>query len=500
MDGGIVSNYIVHRAVLEGYDIIIVVTLNGYGKKELTETDYSSLSGVLGSTLSVVLNNVSRGEVDLADYWFSPDLTGYGTLSFASAEGILERGRREAEEQQAKLEEIAARFTEEQKVYKDPDRVGEYHTRYAEKSKKEFYSTKDLRHEDLLGRTRLSLGIYGAGGYGFFFKPDDDQKTKRAMYPTLSLRGFIKDIGGSPASLDIRLKMAMNRTTDLSAMGLLSIFGDTLERLYGLVRIRGSIGSLTFYTDKSEPLRVNSIEKLVGFDAGLMLTNEYNHNIMLYGSADLTWTGANETIAEEDLGRAFVTSGTFETVFYPDYTAGFFSETGSRVDAKGIVGFSSDDQSWFYKIALAAERTFKLNDKVSIWGDAMAVASRGKIALRSTFEEYGGWDGMPGYASGTLMAEFITAGVGVQVNLSHSFASSYLSLVVRGAIRSDVQYGWMYMDKEFGTMVPFKDCFDKGFWDLGVSVGYGFNTPVGDIIIGAGFNKDLQLALYLELT
>ena len=75
MDGGIVSNYIVHRAVMEGYDIIIVVTLNGYGRKELTEEDYSSLSGVLGSTLSVFLNNVSRGEVDLADYWFSPDLT-----------------------------------------------------------------------------------------------------------------------------------------------------------------------------------------------------------------------------------------------------------------------------------------------------------------------------------------------------------------------------------------------------------------------------------------
>ena len=500
MDGGIVSNYIVHRAVMEGYDIIIVVTLNGYGKKELTENSYSSLSGVLGSTLSVVLNNVSRGEVDLADYWFSPDLTGYGTLSFSSAAGILERGEKEAEEQKAKLEEIAARFTEEQKVYKDPDRVGEYHTRYAEKTKKEFYSTKDQRHEDLLGRTRLSLGLYGSGGYGFFFKKDDDSYTKRALYTTLSLRSFIRDIGGSPISLDIRLKLNLNRTTDLSAMGLLCIFGDSLERLYGLVRAKASIGSMTYFTDKNEPLRVNlSIEKLIGLDAGLMLTNEMSHNMMLYASADLTWDESNERASEEMLGRSFRPSVTFETVFYPGYSTGFFSEAGTRVDAKGTVGYSSDNRSWFYKIALAAERTFKLSEKVSIWGDAMAVSSRGKVELRSTFADYGGWDGMPGYAAGTLMSEFIIGGFGVQVNLSQSFASSYLAFVVRGGIRSDVTYGWANHG-EFGTMVPFKDCFDKKIWDLGASVGYGFSTPVGDIIVGAGFNKDLQLSIYVELT
>ncbi|MBR5668793.1 MAG: patatin-like phospholipase family protein, partial [Spirochaetales bacterium] len=122
MDGGIVSNYIVHRAVEEGYDIIIVVTLNAYGKNKYTAENYTSLSGTAGSTLQTILNNVSKGEVEMADYWFSPDLSGYNTLSFGEAEGILARGDREAEEQQAKLEDIAALFTEEQKVYKDPNR------------------------------------------------------------------------------------------------------------------------------------------------------------------------------------------------------------------------------------------------------------------------------------------------------------------------------------------------------------------------------------------
>ena len=497
MDGGIVSNYIVHRAVIEGYDIIIVVTLDGYGKKKLSEIDYSSLSGVMGSTLSIVLNNVSRGEVDLADYWFSPDMTGYGTLSFAAAEGILERGRLEAEEQKDKLEEIAARFTEDQKVYKDPDREGEYNTRFLEKKKTEYISSREQRHEDLLGRTRISLGLYGEGGYGFYFDPGEGDYTKRAVFPTLSIRSFIKDIGGTPISLDIRLKMNLNRTTDLSVMGLLHMVGRTSERLYTFIKGRASIGSMTFITDKNEQARYNEIEKLLAADAGIMLTNERNHNVMLYASADCNWTVDENEDWEPEF--SFVPSVTFETVFYPGYSSGFFSETGTRVDAKLTAGFSHNKQEWFYKIALAAERTFGVSDKVSLWGDLLAFSSRANIMYRTSFEEYGGWDGMPGYAAGTLMGEFIIAGFGVQVNLSQSFASSFIALVLRGGIRSDVFYGW-YNRSLFETMVPFKDCFDKNIWDLGASVGYGFSTPVGDFIVGAGFNKNLQMALYVELT
>ena len=55
-------------------------------------------------------------------------------------------------------------------------------------------------------------------------------------------------------------------------------------------------------------------------------------------------------------------------------------------------------------------------------------------------------------------------------------------------------------ETEFDSMIPFKDSFTSGLWDLGISVGYGVSTPVGDLIFGVGFNKNLQLALYLELT
>ncbi|MBP5162210.1 MAG: patatin-like phospholipase family protein, partial [Spirochaetales bacterium] len=495
MDGGMVSNYIAHRAEIEGYDIIIVVTLDGYGKNRLSADNYSSLSGVAGSTLSIVLNNVSKGEVELADYWFSPDMTGYGTLSFGSSKGILERGYTEVEEQKAKLEEIAALFTEDQKVYKDPQRIGEYHTRYEERNKTEYQSTKEYRHEDLMGRTRISLGIYGSGGYGFYFnKSNENERTQRALFPVLSLRAFLKNVAGSRFSFDTRLKLSMSRTTDVSVLGLFGINPDDSERLYALARVKGQIGSRTYWTDKSAMLRLNEIEGLVGLDLGTMLTNESDHSIQMYFSADNSWDIANELGAVDgnlDNAHAFVPSATLSAIFYPEYENGFFSQAGSRFDFIGKAGYNIRTEAWFYTIGLAAETNFKLSNKVSIWLDATAFSARGSDLLRSSFEEYGGWDGMPGYAAGSLMGEFINGGLGLQITLKEGFASSFLAFIVRGGIRSDVQYGWSNY-AEFDSKIPFSGLKT---WDVGGSVGYGFSTPVGDIIFGAGFNNNLQLAL-----
>ncbi len=499
VDGGAVCNYIAHRAVEEGYDIIIVVTLDGYRKNARKASDVKSLSGVIGASLGMVLDNVSRGELALADYWFSPDVTDYNTFSFGSADAILEAGERMVEEEADRFRMLAALFTEEQKVYKDPTRLGEYYTKYITKDKTEYVASKEQRHEDLLGRTRVSFGLYGTGGYGFYFQPKEvGEATKRAVFPTLSVRSFIKDIGGSPVSLDVRLKLHLNRNSELSVMGLLHMVGRTGYRLYTFLTGRASIGSMTFITDKNEPARINEIEKLLAADAGVMLTNERDYNIMLFASADCNWAVDGESLELAPV-FSFVPSVTLEAVYYPDYTAGFFSETGTRIDAKFTAGFSHTKQEWFYRLALAAERTFEIDEKVSLWGDFTAFSSRANYFFRDSFEEYGGWDGMPGYSAGTLMGEFITAGFGAQFNLTHSFASSFIAFVVRGGIRSDVFYGW-YNSGAYGTMIPFKDCFDKKIWDLGISVGYGFSTPVGDVLVGAGFNKDLQLALYVELT
>ena len=506
MDGGIVSNYIVHRAVEEGYDIIIVVTLNGYGKETYTAANYSSLSGTAGSTLQTVLNNVSKGEVEQADYWFSPDLSGYNTLSFGEAEGILARGDREAEEQHAKLEDIAAMFTEDQKVYKDPNRVGEYATAFPKRIITDHKASREKRHEDLMGRTRVSIGLYGSGGYGFFFDQpeyEDPIEPTRALYPTLSLRAFLKDLNGSRFSFDIRLKLSMNKTTDLHILNLVRLTEDRGERIFVLGRLKGEIGSRTFKTDKSAIYRENKIESLVGLDLGVMVTNEKNHSMQFYFSLDNTWDEATrwEYDFNSDENYAFVPSATLTAVYYPNYTNGFFSTSGARVDFLAKAGYNTKVGTWLYNLGLAAEYNLELGERVSIWADVMGYTGRGSQLLRSTFEEYGGWGGVPGYAIGSRYSEFIMGGLGIQVSLKPGFISNFLALVVRAGIRSDIKYGWTGLldNPDFDSMVPFSSLNTKR-WDLGVSIGYGVSTPIGDLIFGAGFNNQKQLALYVEIT
>lgn len=506
MDGGIVSNYIVHRAKEEGYNIIIVVTLNGYGKNKVTMEDYSSLSGAAGNTLNIVLNNVSKGEVELANYWFSPDLSGYNTLSFAQSEGILERGDREVAEQQAKLEEIAALFSEDQKVYKDPNRVSEYYEKFPERDAKEHKASKDERHEDLMGRTRVSVGLYGSGGYGFYLKqPEyvDPIPPIRALYPTLSLRAFIKDLAGSRFSFDIRLKLSLNKTTDLQLLNLFRLTEDKGARLYALARLKGEIGSRSFVTDKSATTRQNKIEGLAGLDLGVMLTNERNFTMQMFGSLDNTWDEGTRWDIDMDSRDtyAFVPSASLTAVFYPNYDNGFFSKTGARVDFLAKGGINTKTKNWFYKLGLAGEYNQMLSEKVSVWADATAYSARGSTLLRETFEEYGGWDGVPGYAIGLRYAEFIYGGLGLQIALKSGFISNFLAFVVRAGIKSDIKYGWegWLNNPEFNSMVPFSS-MNLEEWDLGVSVGYGVSTPIGDLVFGVGFNKNMQLALYVEMT
>ena len=503
MDGGLVSNYIAHRAYVEGYDIIIVVTLNGYNKKPITTEDYSSFSGVLGSSLSIVLGNTSKGELEITDYLFSPDMTGYGTLSFGAADGILQRGYEEVENQKAKLEEIASLFTEDQKVYKDPDRVGEYHTKYAERNKEEYLATKDTRHEDLLGRTRISLGLYGSGGYMFYFNPENESTdyTRRVLFPTLSARLYMKNIGVSNFSVDIRLKLNIGTFTEISAMGLYRFSDDIGERFFGLARVKTKIGSLTALTDRNEPASFRIVEGNVAADVGVMLTNEYNHIFQFYLSADNTWGVFNTDDDETTLKSAysFAPSANLEFVYYPDYSNGFFSIDGSRLDLISSIGYNFNNKAMFYNIGFAGENNYNFGGNFSLWLEATAYTACGSPILRSTFMTYGGWDGMPGYSVDILCRQFIYGGIGFQYNLSQGFAPTFLSLIIRGGVRSDDIYrSSNYAQKDFYTGAPFDKCFD-GTWDFGVSVGYGIETIVGDIILGAGFNKNLELALYIEL-
>lgn len=503
MDGGVVSNYIVHRAIEEGFDIIICVTLNGYDNIPADFDDYTSLSGTALGTLNVVLSNASKGELDQVDYWFSPDETMFTTLGFSDIEGILGQSYLEVEQQQDKFAAIAENFTEGQKEYKDPDRESEYHSRFQEQQKKTYRASREALHEDMMGRTRVSIGLYGSGGYGYTFRePDEFEENSRSyhtLFPTLSLRTFIKDLGGSRISLDNRIRISINQTSDLSALVLLRLTGDSGERLFTTFRTNLSAGTLSSLTDKTVPdayLLRNDVENLISTDLGFMLTDERSHSIQLYGRTEWIWAAP---FMEYGTAKKafFLPSVHLEAVFYPDYRNGFFGQKGGRYDFLGYIGWNAEKEEIEYKIAFASKQKLKLSEKTSLGLDFTAVSARASLDMRSTFEPYGGWSGVPGYVPGIRYTDFITGGMNLQIELGSGFVNRFLSIGIRGGVRSERAYKYIAV-KPFESLIPFAYCFEH--WDLGINAGLGLGTPVGDIIIGVGFNKDLQLALYFELT
>ena len=477
----------------EGFDIVICATLTGYEDRDFKASRYESLSGSLTGYLDVMTRMMTFNQAPDADYWFGIDVSDYNALEFSKVDEIAMCGKRFAEEYSSLLDNIAARFTENQKVYKNPDRVGEYHTKYPERIKTDTRG-RENRREDLLSKTRVSLGFFGNGGYGFDFK-NDDGKTRRALYPTFSVRFFLQNYVGTPFSLDAKVRSTVGRTTEWSADVLYCLNSDSFEKFYLSLGIEGDLGSLSVFTDIHENATRNEIEYAVFGRAGMVMTNGRDHTLRVFASVDNKWALLDESDVKKEY--LFIPSVNADFVYSPGYKAGLFQMEGGRLDILARAGYDVGASRWGYKFGFEGEKLFRLSEKISLWIETKAFTSSDHLALRDSYAKYGGWKGMPGYAYGTYCNSFISSGVGVRFFLNSRILTDYISVVVRGGVRSSNIFG--VIGEPYGSQVPFSDCFSSGMWDLGASAGYGFSTPVGDMVIGLGLNKDLKFALYVEL-
>ncbi len=501
VDGGLSCNTMVQKAIDEGYDIIICIDLGG--RKSETNNDVESLrtlSGISLASFSLVLRNVSGNDVKKATYIFTPDTRPVGTLDFGKAEFILGIGEEEVVDKAQMLDEIAALFTEDQKVYKDPNRKGEYFSMFEQKEKKGYKSSAENRHEELLGRTRISFGLYGSAGVGYYLA-DENTDSRYTFSPTVSIRAYLKDIGGTKLSLDTRLKTSREHSSVISTKALYQFNTNSKEHIYATAKVGVALGSLTFWTNKQDGLSFNVLEREICADLGVTLTNEQNHSIMLYASADNLWELPYGGSSGLKLEYRFVPRLTLESVFYPSYSNGLFESSGSRFDLKASVEYNNYLSGWGYLLGAAGQTSFPVTDRISFSFDATAFTARGDISMIKNYMRYGGWKGVPGYSLDVYYTDFIYGGAEMQVLLSKGILSDFLSIVVRGGVRSDhlLSYDSFIFNGTYRSDMPFGDCFDDPYWDLGASIGFGLNTPVGDIIIGTGFNLRKQLTFFVEI-
>ena len=495
MDGGIACNSMIHRARLEGFDIVICITVAGYEEDDFDPTIYDTIPGAIEGYMLVLFRAVNKKLAPTSDYWIGIDVNKYGVLEFGKLDEIVGCGETFLEEHPDFISNIAALFTEDQKVYKDPDRKGEYFSKYPEREKKVHYSARDTRNDVFMGRSRVALGAYGYMGLGFDFK-NIDERVRRAVYPTVSSRLFLKDLGIPGLSLDTKIKGTFGRTLDISSELLfcLNQASKSKEKVYITAGAKGEIGSLSRTTDIGEAFSKNEVEYSVSPSLGIMMTNGENNILRVSASAPNTWAFFDES----GISRRFIPSAAIDFVYWPKFEIGHLSMDGGRIDVLAKIGRDTSTSSWIYKLGFAVNNSFRISQRFSFNLQAKAFSSRESLEIRESYGEYGGWRGMPGYAYGTMCSEFITAGVGVKWMLLKGLLSSdYIAVNIRGGVRSSHLFG--QSGEEYESQTPFADCFSSGLWDLGISVGCGIATPVGDVIIGIGFNKDLKMSLCFEL-
>ena len=242
VDGGVKNNFPVDVAHAMGADIIIGVTLSN----DADQNNLDDVGSMLTKVITVSLSNKTDAEIADTDILIEPDITGYGTMSFAneSLRILIDNGEKAAREAAPKLVELkeflAAREAENAQVFVGPMPA-------------ERQSIKATKLTDTI--TVSSIKFVGINEKEeayvrrqFPVKTDtpisisDIEQAANELYATKAYTSVVYSLSGEKSPFDLTMTMVPNRNNRLG-MGLrfdseematvLMDVGINYNRLYG---------------------------------------------------------------------------------------------------------------------------------------------------------------------------------------------------------------------------------------------------------------------------
>lgn len=532
VDGGLVNNMPIQLAAEMGFDIIIAEDVNG--KFSINKEDYQTISGSFGSLFRVIVNNTINEQKKYATIMLVPDLRGIGILGFSDPDSVVERGLTEMEERAPELQAIADMFSEDQKVYKDPSRVGEYFTLFEERDDINYRKPNaELVREKSLHQSRVSVG-FSMESYFYSFmgeKPtvyDDYNIDKKgvsfAVVPNVKLRLFKKNLWGSRFSLDTKLYIGSHVIVNPNIYFLFNK-EEANTHVLGLIDVDFEMGPIVNSADRT--LKKRSSKNATQFKqdllAGFKITNERSFNIDF--EAGYQFNFVHGPVFEEDVTHLMLVFDDENRISVPHATvsASVYKDTNSTgLDGEGIrFDFLFDGgmyrDGFKYKAGVGYSHHIRFGRKAhennAIWYDAKAFTTRQPWVMRTSYIEYGGFDGMPGARFNDYYRDFIMGGIGYQRLIDSGLTNKYLIIEARIAYREasslySTTNSVMGSDVNSTNMTPFGYLFDDNSdlclipakIEYGIGIGIGLtNSILGDIIFGVGFNNNLDLSFYIEM-
>jgi NTE family protein len=525
MDGGLVDNMPVKLAKDLGYDIVIACDVNARQRTE--GSDLNSLSAVVSQTILLVTQAGVTSQYPLADLLLFPDTGDIQTMEFFKADEILRIGEAACEEKELEFSQLAERIAQTRSLsVPDPEREGSYAAlpvpliesvriedlsvqKLSHLPKETFFDSYigmplDAETSDRLSRTlervrdiygltsahyemeqvrdgkgtlviqirafgdtssNLGLGVGGTLGFS-----DNTPNAAGWLLPTVRVAVRFADLFDSDFTFDTILSTGQTTRLDLAAS--YPFVTGTAVSLDLVVDAAVFRGSLTPYDSKVNGARTVDLDSgsLFGLGFDLFLGDDGRSD---FGSRirflDLYGDGGDSIfLAVPELYASFV-----------------WTTQQGRFDLQGFVGeFSASvgqsTESYFSLRGMFDQRV-PVGNLDSLGFDFQASVMRMPYRLISSYVDFGGVDGMPGYGVGSLRRDTVLGGISWQ----HE-SGEILGFPVHLAAICRVGTADGYDPYETSS-APDSSLFAD---DIGLEAGFGLQlgaeTPIGDVVVAIG--------------
>ncbi len=500
LDGGMVDNMPIEYARSLGYDIVIGVNLNE--SLHFNAEDMQTLSGAVNASFNLIVINTIRNQYSSADIILTPIVDDIAVLDFSNTEEILQRGTDEVLRQEAKLDEIATLFSD-LNLAKDSSRVGSYFSlpeteatvetvelTGEEKLAKEWSKlTTNEEKTDAFSSSRLLLGVNGISE--IYTRLDYKSPVLLQFLPEMMSTFFIKDVNKTGWDLSLFAYLGDNINLEAS---FLYPFSSVDSKFYFYPSIGITLGSVSTISNRANPTLISVMDFQTDLELAFKYTDGKCYNLNAgfaskFYAVGMTIDGSKASF--KALPKIF-----FNGIWYGNYTQNLFAQTGLKVQFTSSLGFYQNKMN--YVLGLSYKQHIPILETLTLTADATVFTSREPAEYMASYVQFGGWDGVLGVSSSLYARDVITLGLGAQYSLG-GFLPSFLLLQLRAGWRSESDAFLIAnrgMAPENDCTAPFSELAD---FNLGFGVGYGVQTPIGDLLVGLGFSIEGDFAIYFKV-
>jgi NTE family protein len=539
MDGGLVDNMPVQLAKSYGFDIVIACDVNAKQRSNGDELD--SLSAVLNQTIVLVTQASVTAQYPLADILFIPELGDVGTLDFSKAAEIIRRGEEACAEQEYETNALAQRIEQSRPlVFPSADRAGNYSklpdlrisrvqivntssystlslpknevfdsflglyldeaTKYKlsltlDRIKRNYALASisyDIQEENdgsavLLinarsfeeSSSKISLGVNGTLGFA-----SNTPNAAGWILPEVHLNAIFSRVFLSDFTFDTTLSVGQTLRLDFATK--YPFVADTSSSLDLVVNAAIFRGSLTPEDSKINGERQADLDQGFSFDLG------FDYHFKDFGRSDFgslfNFLYLNYPIGDDP--NLLVIPSLYWSLVW-NTQKGIFAPDGLKVEIAATVGNS---ETLVYSLRGAICERYPIQGTDSIRWDLQFAYMRLPYQLITSYVEFGGLCGMPGYSVGTLKRDMILGGFTWQHELSDLLGFPSHAMVVCRFGTADGYNPYTAGSQPDSSF--FSDCMGL---EAGLGLMLGTETPIGNVVAGIGASMQGNLSLIIGI-